>query len=219
MRESNATNPKRTRKKRMAPLGHPRVLIVPVRRRYCGVQPDSGDYDVHKTPTKLHRTWFQREQSVVATAGNVVPGLERCTDLTNYNAAGLDGLATVRLDAAALCITVTPVPRRALSLFMCHAATPAVCLYSRRTGARAPTSLPSPVRYRLFAAMSMRVFRQEQHERVNCTKHPRTNRRGGDVWSYNNILSVASRYRITQRFLMSLGARNRRADFSPGMSY
>src|SRR5471032_3371756 len=88
-----------------------------------------GRLDVHVDAVAsallvLHLAGFHREDGEVAANADVAAGVHLGAHLPDDDVARNDGLAAVNLDAAVLPRGVAPVPRRALSFFVCHGSPP-----------------------------------------------------------------------------------------------
>src|SRR5690606_27897590 len=85
----------------------------------------AGD-DVHRAALlraaggELHLAVGQREQGVVAAKADVDARMELGATLADDDVAGLDGLATIDLDAQHLRVGIATVARGTYAFFMCH---------------------------------------------------------------------------------------------------
>ena len=82
-----------------------------------------SDY-MYFSALKLHLSVRCGEQCIVFAHADIVAGKEFRAALPDNDRAGAGRLAGIKLDASILCIAVSAVSRRALSLFMCHCKKP-----------------------------------------------------------------------------------------------
>ena len=86
-----------------------------------------ADFPPGASAFELHDTGHPREQRVISAKIDIESGENLRAALANDDAAGLDGLAAVGLDAQVLRIAIPTVARGAAALVCCHGESFSAC--------------------------------------------------------------------------------------------
>ncbi len=98
-------------------LGCPRYWV---RSEYWSGSAGIGDAHSPALAVEADVALNQREERVVVSLANALPGVELIAHLSDYDAARFDEFTAKMLHSASLCVRIATVAAGPLSLFMCH---------------------------------------------------------------------------------------------------